>query len=93
MAKRDYQLEKTEEPMTSEEARAFRASLYKPTEKVLTEQEKREQFRLFWAANRTKYSKGKDLEPIIWVHLKSAKLDDPKDFEKGLQHFGLKKVK
>ncbi len=79
--------------MSPEEAKAFRASLYKPTERVLSEQERKEQFRVFWAKNRTKYGKDKDLESVLWIHLKSAKLDDPKQFEEGLKHFGLKKIR
>lgn len=79
--------------MSLEEAKAYRASLYKPELKVLSEQEKREAFRLFWAQEKSKYGKKKELEEIIWLHLKSSKLDKPEDFEKGLSHFGLKKIK
>ena len=79
--------------MTLQEAKAYRASLYKEEARKLDEHEKREQFRLFWAQNKYKYGKAKDLEPILWAHLKSAKLDDPKDFEAGLAHFGLKKIR
>lgn len=81
------------EQMTLEEARAYRASLHKPNIKALSESEKREQFRLFWAQEKSKYGKSKDLEQILWVHLKSAKFDEPSKFEEGLKHFGLKKVK
>lgn len=79
--------------MSLEEAKAYRASLYKPKKAVLSDHEKREQFRLFWAREKRKYDKSKDLEPIVWVHLKACKLDDPEKFEEGLKHFGLKKVK
>lgn len=80
--------------MTLEEAKAYRASLNKPKEKVLSEQAKREEFRLFWAREKAKYGKvkEKDLEGILWLHLKAAKLDSPEQFEEGLKHFGLKKV-
>ena len=91
MAKRDF-VEKQEE-MSLAEAKAYRASLYKLVERVLQDHERREQFRLFWAENRTKYGKQKNLEEVLWIHLKSAKLDDPKKFEEGLAHFGLKKVR
>ncbi len=84
--------EKAEE-MSLEEAKAFRASLYKgDAEPELSAASKREQFRLFWAREKAKYGKTKILEEILWVHLKSAKLDDPSKFEEGLKHFGLKKV-
>lgn len=79
--------------MTAEEAKAFRASLAKPEARQLTEKEKREQFRVFWAKSKRKYGKDKDLEEIIWLHLKSSKMDEPEKFEDGLKHFGLKKIK
>lgn len=79
--------------MTLEEARSYRASLYKAAPVVLTTEEKREAFRKFWAEQKYKYGKSKDLEPILWAHLKASKQDDPAKFEDGLAHFGLKKVK
>ena len=79
--------------MTLEEAKAFRASLYKPEAKKFSDQEKREAFRLFWAQNRKMYGKSKDLESIIWLHLKAVKMDEPEKFEDGVKHFGLKKLK
>ena len=93
MAKKEMQREEADTQMTPEEARAYRASLYKPAERVLHEHEKRELFRVFWAKNRTKYGKNKDLEEVLWIHLKSAKLDDPNKFEEGMKHFGLKKIR
>lgn len=79
--------------MTAEEAKAFRASLHKPTVPVLTEKQKREQFRVFWAKCKRKYGQKKNIEEIIWLHLKSSKMDEPEKFEAGLIHFGLKKIK
>jgi hypothetical protein len=90
MAKQDV---KPQTEMTLEEAKAFRASLYKPTAQALSETEKREKFRIFWAAERRKYRQPRELESVLWLHLKAMKLDDPSKFEAGLQHFGLKKVK
>ena len=90
-SKQDKREKKSE--MTLQEAKAYRASLAKKEERKLDEHEKREQFRLFWAENKYKYGKAKDLEPILWEHLKSAKLDDPKNFEAGIAHFGLKKIR
>lgn len=78
--------------MTLEEARAYRASLYKPVEQPLTEKEKREAFRLFWAKEKYKYGKSKDMEEILWMHLKASKMEDPEKFDSGLKHFGLKKI-
>ena len=79
--------------MTADEARIFRASLHKPMVIVLTEGEKREQFRIFWAKSKRKYGKTKNLEEILWLHLKTSKMDEPEKFEDGIKHFGLKKIK
>jgi hypothetical protein len=91
MAKKEVARE--DKQMSPEDARAFRASLYRPTERALMPHEKREKFRVFWAANRNKYGKAKNLEEVLWVHLVAMKLDDPNKFEEGLKNFGLKKVK
>lgn len=95
--KKDWKQEKKQEAkkseMTLQEAKAYRASLAPKDDQKLAEHEKREQFRLFWAENKYKYGKAKDLEHILWEHLKSAKLSEPKDFEAGLTHFGLKKIR
>ena len=92
MAKR-FEQEASNQDMSLEEAKAYRASLYKPAKKKLSEQEKREAFRIYWATEKAKYGKKKDLEGILWLHLKSSKLDEPEQFEKGLAHFGLKKIR
>lgn len=81
------------EEMTPEEAKAYRASLYKPAAKIWTEAEKREEFRKFWAQAKRQYGRAKDIEGILWVHLKSTGCDLPEKFEAGLAHFGLKKTK
>jgi len=79
--------------MTLEQAKAYRASLAKPEVKVWSETEKREEFRKFWAQAKRKYGKAKDIEGILWTHLKSSGFDVPEKFEAGLAHFGLKTVK
>ena len=76
--------------MTLEEAKAYRASLAKPIEEKLTESQIREQFRIFWAQNRTKYGEKKELESILWLNMKSSGFDSPEKFEEGIKHFGLK---
>lgn len=85
---------KYKEPeMTLEEAKAYRASLYKEIPKKLSDEEKKESFRIFWAQNRNSYGKSKDLENILWIHLKAIKMDEPENFVEGLKNFGLKKIK
>lgn len=79
--------------MSLEEAKAYRASLYKPQPKVLTEEQKRESFRVFWASNKSKYGRSKSVEKALWLHLKTIKMDSPEQFAQGLDNFGLKKVK
>lgn len=51
----------------------------------------RESFRAFWAIARKEYKKPRELEDILWAHLRSAGFDRPDLFEKGIEHFGLKK--
>ena len=90
MAKKE--LKEEQKPMTLEEAKTYRASLFKPAVKKLSEAEKREKFRLFWAQSRKKYGRPRELEPILWIHLQATKQDEPEKFEEGLKHFGLKKL-
>lgn len=87
--------EKVEESaeMTVAEARAHRASLHKPQAVELSDEQSREEFRKFWATEKAKYGKSKDLEEIVWLHLKAVKKASPEQFEEGLVHFGLKKVR
>ena len=87
--KKEKKQEKKSE-MTAQESKAYRMSLNVAKDVKLDDHEKRERFRIFWAENKYKYGKAKDLEPILWAHLKAAKLDDPENFDKGLAHFGLK---
>jgi len=79
--------------MTVEQARAYRASLHKPTPKAMNEAQKREAFRIFWTSNKAKYGKDKALEKALWLHLKTIKMDTPEQFSEGLANFGLTKVK
>jgi hypothetical protein len=50
-------------------------------------------FQEYWAAARKSYGRDKDLEEILWPHLKAIGHDSPEKFEAGVQHFGLKKGK
>jgi len=81
------------EEMSLEESRAFRASLARPAERKLSDGEKREAFRVYWAQAKANFGQTKALEEIIWSHLKAIKKDEPNKFEEGIAHFGLKKVK
>ena len=83
---------KEEVEMTAEEAKAARAAKHAALPKKASEQEKREAFRLFWAHEKYNYGKEKNLEPILWVHLKAIDMASPDKFEAGISHFGLKKI-
>ena len=94
MARKEFSAKEStvKEEMTIEEARAYRASQYRPKAPILSDREKREKFRIFWAQERAKYGKSKNLEEILWTHLTAAKLNAPEMFEEGIRHFGLKKL-
>lgn len=79
--------------MSLEEARAYRASLATNQEKDLKPSDKREAFKIFWAKEKKSYKKAEKLEEILWLHLKSMKMDNPEKFSEGLAHFGLRKCK
>src|SRR5271156_3190422 len=96
MAKKDklsqpsFQQEKA---MTLEEAKAFRASLYKPQPRILNDAQKREAFRIWWTGYKKQFgyaNKGKTMEKALWLHLKAVGMDSPEKFEKGITSFGLK---
>jgi muconolactone delta-isomerase len=80
--------------MSAEEARKWRASLAKASDAVLSENQLREAWRVYWAQAKSKWanSSTKNLEQFIWLHLKSVKMASPTQFEAGIKHFGLKKV-
>lgn len=79
--------------MTLAESRAHRASLHKPQEQKLSEEQSREEFRKFWASNKKKYGSPKNVEKALWLHLKTIGKNSPEHFQDGLNHFGLIKVK
>lgn len=89
MAKNDFK--KQDGELTVEEARKLRAANHAPAEKPLSNDEKREAFRVFWAQAKSTYRQAKELEQVLWLHLKAINKDHPKDFEAGLENFGLKK--
>ena len=56
------------------------------------EAQKREAFRIWWTQNQKKYQQSKNLEDIIWEHLKAVEMTDEDSFQEGVEHFGLKSV-
>ena len=69
----------------------FRSARQSNFEAPASSQNAREAFAAFWAIAKKDYKKPKDLEDILWAHLKASGHDMPELFEKGLEHFGLKK--
>jgi hypothetical protein len=90
MAKKQHQAE-IKQDMSLEEARAYRLANYKPQKALLTSQQKRAQFKVFWTQSRKKYGRPRTLEDVLWIHLKAIGCDEPEKFEEGIAHFGLKK--
>lgn len=96
MAKNNKKAEEAEKSevtapeMTLAESRAYRASLHSPKAAELSEEDSREEFRKFWAQQKSKHSKLSGLEEIVWLHLKAVKKASPAQFEEGLAHFGFK---
>ena len=79
--------------MTLAEARAYRAARHVPQAPVLSEDQKREEFRIFWASNKAKYGEAKSIEKALWLHLKTIGMNSPEQFLEGCAHFGLVKTK
>jgi len=93
MPKKQIEAEiKNVEEMTLEEAKALRASRHIEMVKPLTNKQKREAFRIYWAQNKKKYGMTNKLENVLWLHLVSTKNDSPELFENGLKNFGIKKI-
>jgi len=90
MAKKEQN--KAADEMTLEEARAYRAARHAANVAPQSEEQQKEKFRIFWAQEKVKYGRPKELEEILWLHLKAIRHDAPEKFEAGLKHFGLKKV-
>jgi hypothetical protein len=72
-------------------ARQMRLAMAKP-KSPKNDEDNREKFADFWARQKRVYGKEKDLEEVLWLHLKAINHDEPSLFEKGIENFGLKKV-
>jgi hypothetical protein len=73
------------------EEKEFRSIVQPNFEAPSSSQDAREAFSAFWAIAKKDYKKSKDLEEVLWAHLKASGFDKPELFEQGLEHFGLKK--
>ena len=91
MAKKSANPEQSPE-MSLEEAKAWRASLAKVSQRPLNQKQKRDAFKVYWTQNKKKYGMTGKLEQVLWLHLVATKNDSPENFENGLKNFGIKKV-
>lgn len=57
----------------------------------MTEQEKKETFKAYWARSRKMFDKEKEIEEVLWAHLKAIGCDSEELFDEGIANFGLKK--
>lgn len=88
---RDEQIEVIQDSM--DKARELKLALNKNRQKVnKNDEETKMKFQEFWAKNKTQYSCPKDIEHILWVHLKAAGYDSPEKFEAGIKNFGFDKI-
>lgn len=56
----------------------------------MKEKDNKKAFKTYFVKLKRKLNLDSSLEEIIWLHLKSAKMDKPEDFDKGIKHFGYK---
>ena len=54
----------------------------------LREKEIREEFRKYFVKLNRKLNIGKDMEQILWLHLKATVNNSPEMFDKGIKNFG-----
>ena len=87
---REEQIEAVQSKL--DEARQARLEFIKNKAPKKVDSDFKVSFQEFWAQNRRSYGKGKELEEIIWLHLKAIKHDKPELFEAGIKHFGLTKI-
>ena len=73
-----------------ERARKKRIALAKEKNIKIDETDQRKAFKKYFLKTSKKYNIRKDLEDIIWIHLKTIKKDSEELFDQGLKHFGIK---
>lgn len=88
---RDEQIEDVQEKLTK--AREMRLKLAGRKAAPQEDVDAKKEFEIFWARERASYKKDREIQEILWLHLKAIKHDHPDKFEQGVAHFGLKKLK
>ena len=75
----------------SEEQEKIQKKRISNFESPKTEIDVREAFSNFWSLEKRHYKKYKEMEDVLWAHLKASGFDKPDLFSEGIKHFGLKK--
>jgi ribosome biogenesis protein Nip4 len=60
-------------------------------QEILEDVDARESFREYWAVNKKSFNQSKEVEEVVWAHLKAIEHDQPELFEIGVGHFGFNK--
>lgn len=88
---REEQIEDIQAKMDA--AREAKMALIKARQTVKgKDEDSRIKFQEFWALNRKSYGKSKEIEHILWAHLKAIGCDTPDKFADGIANFGLTKI-
>jgi hypothetical protein len=78
MAKKSKKTTTTKEPTIAKAPRKLRES------------ELREEFRKYFIKLNKTLKLGRDMENVLWLHLKSTDCTNPELFSKGVENFGYK---
>jgi len=90
---RDEQIEDVQAKMDSARKARLEIAAKRAARTGKTKTDNFSKFQEYWATERKAYGRDKDLEEVIWPHLKAIGCDSPEKFEQGIAHFGLKKGK
>jgi hypothetical protein len=90
---RDEQIEDVQAKMDDARKARLEIAAKRAAAKGKDKQDNYSKFQEYWASERRAYGRDKDLEEILWPHLKAIGHDSPEKFEQGIAHFGLKKGK
>jgi hypothetical protein len=92
---REAQIDDLQQRLAEGRALRLKLSQTKNKKETFTEKELRTKFEEYWNLNKAKFTEksSKELEEVLWFHLKSSGYSSPEKFEEGIVHFGYKPVK
>jgi hypothetical protein len=73
----------------AEVAKAKRQAIHAAKEATEKTEDSKEEFRKFFAQEKSKLNLSPSLESVIWLHLKAYGFDKKEKFSSGLKHFGI----